>query len=87
LRRSDIAVEILETIRVLLGTARATPTKEPVWASLPADGDGSALRPGQEYFEVRVERIQIVNAREWLSEYAPALRSRRRKRAPAATSY
>jgi hypothetical protein len=38
---------------------------------LPADGDGAALRPGEDYFEVRVERIQIANEREWLSEYAP----------------
>jgi len=70
-RRGDIAIEVLETIRALLGKARATPTKEAIWARIAADGDGSALRPGQEYFEVRVERIKIANEREWLSQYAP----------------
>lgn len=66
-----MAVEVLESVRALLGKARATPTKQPLWGRIPSAGDGAPLRPGHEYFEVRVERIQIANEREWLSEYAP----------------
>lgn len=44
----------------------------PQWVRLPG-GDQTPLTPGEDYFQVRVRRVQVAYEREWLEKYAAML--------------
>jgi hypothetical protein len=62
---------VLDGVRGFVERLRESPTKQPHWLEFSADEDG--LRRGEDYFQVRVNRIYLSRERQWFSRYAPVV--------------
>jgi hypothetical protein len=65
---------LIDGIHQAFDRLRSSPRHEPRWLKLDAGGDGARkLDSRSEYFEVRVDRLQLTSEREWLTRYAPVV--------------
>jgi hypothetical protein len=62
---------VLDGVRGFVERLRESPTKQPHW--LEFSGDEEDLRRGEDYFQVRVNRIYLSRERQWFSRYAPVV--------------